>query len=135
MQEPIKHLPFPKGKIFQNNPTCSGGEGGGVFSVVTDENTSRQGDEADLGFYNPAAASSSSRHVLYFTANVSLLHPTLCFLSKRLVICGSTSAWFKCEQKERTNGGERLPEHGSNDTHPGISNGPIWTTIPAMPLL
>lgn len=36
---------------------------------------------------------------------------------------------------ERANGGERLPQHGSNDTHPGISNEPIWTTIPFMPLL
>lgn len=71
-----------------------------MFGVVTDENTSSQEDEADLGFYNPAAASPSSRHVLYFTINVSLLHPAICFLSKRLVIYGSTSAWLKCEQRE-----------------------------------
>lgn len=100
IQEPIKRLPFPKGKIFQNNPTFSGGEEGGVFSAVIVENTSSQEDEAGLGFYSPAAASPSLRHMLYFTINVSLLHPALCFSSQRLVICGSTSAWFKCEHRE-----------------------------------
>lgn len=106
-----------------------------MFSVVIDENTSSQEDEAELGFYSPATASPSLRHMLYFTINVSLLHPSLCFLSKRLV--GSVVAHLPglSVSKERVNGGERFSEHRSNDTHPGISNEPIWTTIPRMPLL
>lgn len=64
------------------------------------------------------------------------------FLKALVGSVASHLAWFTCEYCQ-VNGGEGPPEHGSNahtqgvytrDTHPGISNEPISTTVTVMPL-